>query len=65
MTSAQSLPLTLMFSSRYWSVFPKSESSRSHDHLGYMFGKGVYFADVGHRCHYSIILIADFDKFSR
>jgi len=36
----------------------------SHDHLGYMFGKGVYFADVCHRCHYSIILIIDLIFFS-
>jgi len=29
-----------------------------------MFGKGVYFADVGHCCHYGIILITDLIFFS-
>ena len=29
-----------------------------------MFGKGVYFADVGLRCHYCIILIVDLIIFS-
>lgn len=27
-----------------------------------MFGKGVYFADVGHCCDFGVMLIADSDK---
>lgn len=31
-----------------------------HDRSGYMFGKGVYFADVGYRSSHRTTLVIDF-----
>lgn len=65
-TSVEFPSLTLIFSSRYWSVLQTLiRFEVSYDYLGYMFGKGVYFADVCYRYHGGIILIIDSDNFLR